>query len=147
MRKIILAIAALVLLISATPVSAQLAGTWTSEGTGYCYPRNNVIIHPWQTWKGEIPNTMDLFKGDWYDADGNHGIFKGEPVPSIPEIAVYKGAWYWYDPASPSSRPRYGGEFEMTFYFMSSHPYCEGTWTTIWPTPYKVGTMKGEKVD
>lgn len=135
---------AITVLAGAGPLVAQLPGTWAGEGTGYCYPEPGVAIYPWQNWKGEIPFTQDVFKGEWTDADGNQGTFEGKPVPSIPEIAVFEGFWTWESPDGISR----GGEFEMTFYFMSSEPpYCEGTWTSIWPSPGLPGTMKGWKVE
>lgn len=137
---------ALILAIGATSAFAQLSGTWKGTGTGFCYPRNSVVIYPWHEWKGEIPNSQDVFEGEWWDHLGNHGTFKGEVEFSpIPEIATAKGSWYWYDPLGPASRPKYGGDFEMTFWFLEGK--CEGTWTTIWPSPGAIGTMEGERVE
>jgi hypothetical protein len=150
-KKLILTALVVVVLLGATPLAAQLYGTWAGTGEGCCYPGPGVVIYPWQTWKGEVYissyQDVPIFEGEWWDADGNHGTFKGKPIPSIPEIAVFRGEWTWFDPTGTSARPRYGGDFEMIFYFMSSHPYCEGTWTSIWPSPGLPGTMKGEKVD
>lgn len=142
-RKRILVVLAIILFGVASPAFAQLAGTWVGEGTGNCYPRPGTVIYPWQEWKGEIPNSMDVFFGEWYDSDGNHGSFEGKPVPSIPEVAVFEGFWTWETPQGVFR----GGDFKMTFYFMSSRPYCEGTWTSIWPSPGLPGRMKGEKVN
>lgn len=135
----------LIAALGATSAFAQLAGTWAGTGEGCCYPRNNLLIYPWQNWKGEIPNSLNAFEGEWCDADGNYGIFKGTPVPSIPEIAVFRGEWFWYDPLG-TDEPVYGGDFEMIFYFMEKL-YCEGTWDTKWPSPCPRGTMEGEKVE
>ena len=135
----------LVLVIGATSAFAQLAGVWEGTGTGNAYPYPGVVIYPWQTWKGEIPLTQDVFTGEWYDDLGNHGIFKGVvEFSSIPEIAYAKGAWYWYDPTGPANQPVYGGKFEMTFWFLEER--CEGTWNSIWPSPGPPGTMTGWKV-
>jgi hypothetical protein len=142
-KKLLLTGLAVILLLGATPLAAQLAGTWAGTGEGCCCPRPGVVIYPWQEWKGEIPNSQDVFYGEWCDADGNHGRFEGKPIPSIPEIAVFRGFWTWETPQGIFR----GGEFKMIFYFMSSEPYCEGTWTSIWPSPCPPGTMKGEKVD
>jgi hypothetical protein len=147
MRKIIHVAFVALFLLSATPAFAQLYGTWAGSGDGYCFPPDTKIIYPWQNWKGTIPDPSSgakfKFTGEWYDELGNSGRFVGSPVPSIPEVTAFRGTWYWYDP-SGASDPVYGGDFEMIFYFMKG--YCKGTWTTIWPTPYKVGTMKGERV-
>lgn len=146
MRKVLPIVLAVVLLLAATPAFAQLAGTWAGEGTGSCCPRPGTVIYPWQTWKGFIPDEENVFTGEWYDADGNRGIFKGEiEFSPIPEIAYARGAWYWYDPLGPANRPIYGGDFKMTFYFLEDE--CKGEWTTIWPSPSARGTMKGKKVD
>ncbi|MBN2379653.1 hypothetical protein JXM67_07625 [candidate division WOR-3 bacterium] len=144
MRKTILAVVALLLLIAATPVSAQIAGTWEGKGLGSCYPHPGTIIYPWQKWTGEIPNSQDVFKGDWWDQLGNKGIFKGEIDWVSITVAICKGSWYWYDPAGVSAKPVYGGDFKMTFYVFAGD--CNGEWYTDWPSPGVVGTMKGYKV-
>jgi hypothetical protein len=143
-RKILVAVAALLILSALTPAFAQLAGTWEGEGKGCCYPRNSVIIYPWQSWKGQIPNTEDVFIGEWYDVNGEHGIFKSEVTWVSLTTAVAKGSWYWYDPLGPSAQPVYGGDFKMTFYVYDQD--CGGEWWTHWPSPSAVGTMKGYKV-
>jgi hypothetical protein len=146
-KKLIITALAVILLLGATPLAAQLAGTWAGTGRGSCCPHPGVTIYPWQEWKGEIPNSEDVFTGEWWDSNGNQGIFKGEiDWPSI-TVAVAKGSWYWYDPTGPA-KPVYGGDFEMKFYPMASiPPYCNGTWTSIWPSPGLPGTMRGRKVD
>jgi len=145
-KKTILTALAVILLLAATPGFAQLAGTWAGTGRGDCYPRPGVVIYPWQEWKGFIPNSEDVFSGEWWDADGNHGTFKGTPVPSpIPEERRFEGKWTWYDPLSPTPDPVVGGKFKMTFYFLDG--WCEGNWTSIWPSTSTACTMKGEKVD
>ncbi len=145
-KKLILAVLAVILLLGATPAFAQLAGTWEGTGTGCCSPHPGTVIYPWQTWKGEIPNSQDVFIGEWWDADDNHGTFKGEVEFSvIPELAYAEGEWTWYDPTGPSNEPVYGGDFEMTFYILEKR--CEGIWTSIWPSPSEQGTMRGRKVE
>jgi hypothetical protein len=138
---------ALVLLmaVAATPAFGQLAGVWQGTGQGNAYPRNSTVIYPWQNWKGEIPNSQDVFSGTWYDALGNHGTFKGKiKFSPIPELAVAKGSWYWFDPLGPANVPVYGGDFNMDFWFTMGT--CNGTWTTIWPSTGPVGSMTGEYV-
>jgi len=144
-KKTILIALAVILLLGATPAFAQLAGTWVGKGAGSCCPYPGTTIYPWQEWKGEIPDSQDAFKGKWCDEQGNKGIFKGEiDWISITE-AVCKGSWYWYDPAGISAKPVYGGDFKMTFYVFGGD--CKGKWTSIWPSPSAVGTMKGYKVE
>ncbi|TET23355.1 MAG: hypothetical protein E3J71_03055 [Candidatus Stahlbacteria bacterium] len=145
-KKILIAALAVIFLAGATPIAAQIAGTWEGTGRGCCYPRLSTVIYPWQEWKGEIPNSQDVFTGEWWDADGNHGTFKGAVEFSvIPELAYAEGEWTWYDPTGPSHEPLYGGDFEMTFYILEGR--CEGTWTSIWPSPSDHGTMRGRKID
>jgi len=88
MRKLLLTALGAAILFGAAPALAQLYGTWAGEGDGYCYPRPGVVIYPWQTWKGVIPDPTSTdkmtFKGEWFDEKGNHGTFLGTPVPSIP---------------------------------------------------------------
>jgi hypothetical protein len=144
MRRIILATTALVLLVAATPIAAQLAGTWVGTGTGNAYPSSGVVIYPWQEWKGEIPDAEDVFVGEWQDSLGNHGTFKGAPVPSpIPEERCFDGEWTWYSPESDI--PIVGGKFKITFWFLEG--YCNGNWTTIWLSTSDRTTMIGWKVD
>lgn len=145
MRKVIVSAIALALILGASPALAQVAGTWVGTGDGKAYPHPGVIIHPWQQWKGEIPDAQDVFSGEWSDEDGNYGIFKGSPVPSIPEVVVFRGEWYWYDPDGFSDQPVLGGDFEMIFHFMDEY-WCEGTWTSVWiSSSSDKGTMKGWK--
>jgi hypothetical protein len=143
--KALLITLVLVLALGATPAFAQIAGTWEGTGRGSCSPHPGVLIYPWQTWKGEIPSTEDVFSGEWWDSDGNHGIFKGEIDWVSITVAICKGRWYWYDPTGPSAEPIYGGDFEMKFYVFEE--YCEGIWTSIWPSPSEQGTMRGRKVE
>jgi hypothetical protein len=145
-KKLLIAALAVIFLAGATPTAAQIAGTWEGTGRGSCYPHPGTVIYPWQKWGGEIPNSQDVFFGEWKDTLDNRGIFKGEVEFSpIPEVAYARGAWYWYDPTSPSAQPVYGGDFEMTFHILEER--CEGIWTSIWPSPSEHGTMRGRKVE
>ncbi|MBN2379645.1 hypothetical protein JXM67_07585 [candidate division WOR-3 bacterium] len=142
MRKSLLIALTVILLAGALPATAQVAGTWAGEGSGSCYPPSGIVIHPWQTWKGEIPNTEQTFTGRWRDEDGNHGSFFGRLAPfSTPETVIYQGYWTLETPAGISK----GGEFTMTFYFLEGE--CKGAWTSIWPSPGLPGKMWGKKVD
>jgi len=143
-KKLILAVLAVILLLGATPAFAQLAGTWEGIGRGEAYPPCHLPIYPWQKWIGEIPLTQDVFTGEWWDADCNHGIFKGEIEWTSITVAISKGKWYWYDPTGTDPQPVYGGDFEMKFYVYEEE--CAGIWTSIWPSPSDPGTMRGWKV-
>jgi hypothetical protein len=150
-KKLILGVFALGLLLAATPVSAQLIGAWEGEGSGFCYPHPGTVIYPWNEWEGEVYISPDqdapIFEGEWWDAMDNWGTFKGNVLSISPteNQRICIGEWTWYDPNGTSAEPVYGGTFRMVFYLKEG--VCQGTWKTIWPTPYKVGTMKGEKID
>ena len=140
-KKLLITLA-VILLIGATPLAAQIAGTWEGTGKGAAYPPCHLPIYPWQKWVGEIPNSQDVFTGEWWDSDGNNGIFKGEIEWTSITVALCKGKWYWFDPTGPDLQPIYGGDFEMKFYVYEKE--CAGTWTSIWPSEH--GTMRGRKV-
>ncbi len=144
-KKILLTGLAVILLLGATPIAAQIAGTWEGTGEGCCCPRLSTVIYPWQNWIGAIPLTQDVFTGEWWDADCNHGIFKGEILWISTDVAISNGRWYWYDPTGSDPQPVYGGDFEMKFYVYERE--CTGTWTSIWPSPCEQGTMRGWKVE
>jgi hypothetical protein len=134
----------LVLALGATPAFAQIAGNWQGTGTGCCYPHSGTVIYPWQHWIGEIPNSEDVFSGEWKDSLDNHGTFESEIFWVSTTLAIARGSWTWYDPAGPSHEPVYGGDFQMKFYVCERT--CTGTWTSIWPSP-EPGTMRGWKVE
>ncbi|MBN2379647.1 hypothetical protein JXM67_07595 [candidate division WOR-3 bacterium] len=146
MRKIILATAAVVLLIAATPLSAQLAGAWAGEGEGVCSPppfwTSDFPIYAWQNWKGEISEDENAFFGEWYDMNGRHGRFKGEAFIASPTEVVFKGVWTWiYDACDPPK------EYEMGTFWMKFHKVkltCYGEWVQKYSG--EDGTMKGKKV-
>ena len=140
-KKILLTGLVVILLLGATPLSAQLAGTWEGIGTGEAHPPCHLPIYPWQDWIGEIPNSEDVFSGEWKDSLENRGTFEGEITISSVTQAYCEGYWTWDDPSAPSI---IAGEFEMIFYIYEER--CEGTWTCIWPSPGLPGTIRGWKV-
>jgi len=141
-KKILLTALAVILLLGATPLAAQIAGVWEGTGKGAAYPPCHLPIYPWQKWIGEIPNSEDVFFGEWKDTLDNHGRFEGKPAPySTPDAKVFKGYWTWETPEGIFK----GGEFTMTFYFLEGE--CKGTWTSIWPSPGLPGKMWGRKVE
>ncbi len=140
--KISMASLAMIVIVAAAPLAAQVAGAWGGVGDGEAYPPTGDIIYPWQNWTGEIPTDEETFSGSWWDADGSHGTFYGVQGPSIsPVIAVFSGTWTWEN----SDEIVKGGEFTMNFYLL--YGTCSGTWTSVWPSPGTPGTMKGEKLD
>jgi len=143
-KKILLTGLAVILLLGATPIAAQIAGVWEGTGKGAAYPPCHLPIYPWQKWIGEIPLTQDVFTGEWRDSDCNRGTFKSEIFWVSINVAIARGSWYWFNPTGSSQQPIYGGDFEMKFYAFERE--CTGTWTSIWPSPGPPGTMRGRKV-
>ncbi|TKJ43648.1 hypothetical protein CEE36_02900 [candidate division TA06 bacterium B3_TA06] len=139
-KKLLIAALAVIFLAGATPLAAQLAGVWAGTGEGCCSPPGTTI-YPWQTWKGEIPNSQDVFSGKWWDADSNRGTFHGKIIISSVTEAYCEGIWNLDDPSGASI---IGGDFKMTFYILEGT--CEGTWISIWPTALPA-TMRGWKVE
>lgn len=137
--------------LGASPLAAQLYGTWAGTGTGNAYPHPGVVIYPWSVWEGEVYISPDqdapIFEGKWYDELGNYGIFKGNVLPISPssDQEICLGEWFWYDPAGTSDEPVYGGDFKMTFWLEEGS--CNGSWTTIWISSSDKGTMRGRKID
>lgn len=144
MRKTLIPVV-VVALLCATPLLAQLEGTWAGEGEGACSPPpvtpTDFPIYAWQNWKGVVED--DVFTGEWYDADGNDGIFKGEIILSTPEDAYCEGQWYWYDERFDPPRLYRMGPFSMKFKLEEA--ICYGEWKSAYSN--EGGTMKGEKVD
>jgi hypothetical protein len=153
LKKTMLVIAATCILLGATPAFAQLLGAWEGDGLGSCVPHPGMTIYPWSVWTGEVFESPDedivLFEGKWEDELGYHGIFKGRMLPfGTPTQSFFRGQWFWYDPTINTTEPVFGGKFNMTFTITETDPpTCNGTWTTIWPSPGIVGTMEGYKVD
>ena len=151
LQKTILGAVALVLLLSAVPVSADLIGTWAGTGTGNCHPRNSVVIYPWSVWEGQVfvseEEDATIFVGEWEDELGNHGTFRGRvlPISTAPDERICRGRWTWYDPDGVSVEPVVGGQFRMVFH--PEEAVCEGIWTSIWPSSSAQGTMEGEQIE
>lgn len=148
MRKLLLTALTVTVLLAAVPLSAQLAGTWAGEGEGWCpfpVPYPSEYMKPWQNWKGFIPNTEDIFSGEWYDGDGNQGIFKGEIIFVTPEDAYCEGEWYWIDYRFDPPQYHLMGPFSMKFKLEEA--ICYGEWQAHLPEGIFTGSMKGEKVD
>ena len=84
--KKLLIVFAVILAVGATPLFAELDGTWEGYGDGSCYAPDGTLIYPWQTWYGDVLN--GTFEGVWEDWDGNYGDFHG-------------GIIYFYTPVEP----------------------------------------------
>lgn len=142
---------AVFLLLGITPIYAQIAGTWAGTGEGWCpfpVPYPNEYMKPWQNWKGSIPNTQNVFSGEWYDGDGNQGTFKSEILFVTEEEAYAGGDWYWIDNRFDPPVYRWMGPFSMKFkYPPYGRIHCYGEWQGHIPSGIYSGTMKGRKVD
>ena len=148
-KKLLIAALAVIFLAGATPLTAQLAGTWAGEGEGWCpfpVPYPSEYMKPWQNWKGFIPNSEDVFTGEWWDGDNKRGNFKGEIIFISPEDAYCKGEWTWLDERFYPPREYYMGPFSMKFKLVEKL-YCYGEWQGHLPSGIYSGTMEGKKVD
>jgi hypothetical protein len=146
MRKFLLAVLAITILAGATPLLAQLNGTWAGEGEGVCSPPPGIPslfpIYAWQNWQGIVEDDA-VFYGDWYDNRGNNGTFKGEIISLTSEGAYCEGKWYWFDERYDPPRIYYMGPFSMEF--VLEEAICYGEWRTYYSN--EEGIMKGEKVE
>ncbi|TKJ43651.1 hypothetical protein CEE36_02915 [candidate division TA06 bacterium B3_TA06] len=145
-KKILIAALAVIFLAGATPLLAQLNGTWAGEGEGVCSPPppipTDFPIYAWQNWKGLVEDN-EVFYGEWYDNRCNNGTFKGEIVFVTPEDAYCEGEWHWFDERYDPPRVYYMGPFSMKFKLEEA--ICYGEWRTYYSN--ESGTMKGEKID
>lgn len=137
-RNLLLIMIPVLLCLAASPIS-PLTGVWAGEGKGNAHPPGTTI-YPWQYWQGEIPNSGDVFKGEWKDEKGNHGSFKGEVAWISFTTAIAKGYWTWEKPSSITK----AGKFVM--YFSPYSKECKGTWTCIYPSSSVQGHMWGKKI-
>ena len=137
-KKLLIAALAVIFLAGATPLAAQLPGTWQGTGTGSTQTPTErpFLIYPWQTWGGTLHGLE--FTGMWVDQRGFHGCFRGETPPiSPPEFAVYRGEWTWINDETGDTITM--GTFEMTFFFLEDT--CEGEWWRYCTPDH--GTMTG----
>ena len=143
-KKLLIAALAVILLIGATPLFADLEGTWEGNGEGSCETPTGIIIYPWETWNGDVLN--GAFDGNWEDPDGNHGTFHGgitsffTTVPPSYTFAGCEGTWTWIDPSG--LEPIELGSFWMTFNV--DLDICWGEWLPY--TNAQGGTMWGWRI-
>jgi hypothetical protein len=134
--------------VAATPLTAQIGGTWKGTGTGNCpnpFPTPPESILPWRIWKGEIPDDEGIFKGTWKDPLGSHGTFKGKAMLGTPEEVVFVGTWSAiYDDPSGLSQIIEMGTFRMTFH--REELTCHGRWRSYYGAIFN-GTMEGGMVN
>ncbi|TKJ43642.1 hypothetical protein CEE36_02870 [candidate division TA06 bacterium B3_TA06] len=124
-KKLTIAALAVIFLIGATPIAAELDGIWEGHGDGTWRPPSGIVpVHPWQTWKGTVENGR--FYGEWYDSTGAHGRFQGV-IPSLTqEVAYCEGFWTWVDEGCDPPREITVGPFEMDFHYVIET--CRGAW-------------------
>jgi hypothetical protein len=151
-QKILVALVVLFALGATMPVFAQPVGTWEGTGEGWCpfpVPYPSEYMKPWQTWKGRLePNPQQvgyIFYGDWYDADHNHGSFKGRAILETPTEIYFEGDWYWWDERFMPPRVYRMGPFNMTFRRDGSS--CRGEWQAHLPSGIYSGTMRGRWIE
>ncbi|TKJ43650.1 hypothetical protein CEE36_02910 [candidate division TA06 bacterium B3_TA06] len=133
-KKLMLTALAVIFLIGATPLFADLDGIWEGYGEGSCETPAGTIIYPWQTWNGTV-DEYGYFSGEWEDSDGNQGTFEGCMASLNPPVCP--GVWTWRDDSS--LEPIEMGLFQMVFYEVQGT--CNGEW---WPySGAQGGTMWG----
>lgn len=153
MRKITIALAAAAIMLAAAPAFAQPVGTWTGAGEGWCpYPiptPSSAPMYPWQEWKGRFePNPDEIgyvFYGDWYDASGNHGTFRGKALLGTPEEIACQGTWTWWNEKVDPPQVYKMGTFNMLFRHDGSS--CHGEWKATNDDALYHGYMKGYWVE
>ncbi len=154
MHKLLFVAIAAFVVLGFTPVMAQPVGTWMGEGDGWCpYPiptPSSAPMYPWQDWKGRFePNPAGIgyvFYGDWYDAGGNHGTFKGTAILGTPTEISCQGTWTWWNERVRPPHVYQMGTFNMLFRRDGSS--CHGEWLdNTDPSGLYHGTMTGYWVE
>jgi hypothetical protein len=144
-KKLLITALAVILLAGATPLAAELDGTWEGNGEGSCETPTGIIIYPWETWYGDVLN--GAFDGNWEDPDGNYGTFHGGIIffyisvePPSYTMAHCEGTWTWMSP--DGLEPIEMGGFSMEFNL--GLEICDGEW---WPySGAEGGTMWGWRI-
>ncbi len=135
-RKLFIAVAALCV-IGASPLLADLDGTWAGTGSGICssppWAHSEYQIYGWQNWKGHVENKTS-FQGEWSDKYSHSGPFVG----FISEINDEEG--YAYCEGEWGLSAGYMGTFSMYFYYEEG--ICFGEWQTYYNGGH--GTMHGD---
>lgn len=141
MRKSIMTLAIFELLVLSVPVFAHFSGPWAGTGTGSIPTSYGFPLDPWRDWSGTISADHSTFEGTWTDVTwvpgATSGTFKGSMVVLGPDVAVYKGYWYWEK--KPGQKM---GDFKMTFYW--SNGVCYGEWHSFIPAGFS-GAMTGDR--
>lgn len=148
MRKILMTALAVIVALSAAPLSAQVAGTWMGEGKGVCSPPpfwpTDIPIYAWQKWTGEIPDSENSFKGEWHDETGKFGHFSGKIIAESINEVYCEGKWTWvYGPDTDPPQEYVMGPFKMWFH--KEKLICHGEWSTSYSN--EGGKMWGGMVD
>ncbi|TKJ43653.1 hypothetical protein CEE36_02925 [candidate division TA06 bacterium B3_TA06] len=145
-KKLMLTALAVIFLIGATPLFAELDGIWEGYGEGSCETPAGIIIYPWQTWNGSLESW--LFTGHWQDLDGSSGGFQGAVIslaksvePPYHTVAHCEGTWTWMDPSG--LEPLEMGPFNMEFNL--DIDTCWGNWYS-YSSPGIGGTMWGWRI-
>jgi len=145
-KKLLIAAFAVIFLIGATPLFAELDGIWEGYGEGSCYAPDGTLIYPWQNWIGDVLN--GTFEGVWEDSDGNYGDFHGGIIsfyisvePPSHTFAHCEGTWTWV--SSEGTIPIEMGPFSMEFNL--DLETCDGEWWS-YSGPGLGGHMWGERI-
>ena len=144
-KKLLIAALAVIFLLGATPLAAELDGIWEGYGEGSCETPAGIIIYPWQNWNGTVEN--GTFEGVWEDSDGNYGDFHGGIIyfyisvePPSHTFAHCEGTWTWV--RSEGTIPIETGGFSMESNL--DLETCEGEWSSCANSEF--GTMWGYRI-
>ncbi len=143
-KKLLIAALAVIFLLGATPLAAELDGVWAGHGNGTYEPPSGIVpIHPWQTWEGLVES--GAFDGSWWDSEGYYGNFHGDIIYLSQEVAHCKGEWTWIDESCYPPREITVGPFEMDFHYVIET--CRGAWwseDTVVPQGHMWGWWIGD---
>jgi hypothetical protein len=161
MRKSLLIALTASILLAAVPALAQefdsdfegngweYIGTWTGTGGGFCYPYEELIIYPFQTWKADLKKhtVIDYYgiRGTWVDEKGNTGEFGCGlfPQPDGSLQMENSGFWTWYE--SEDNEILAGQLPFIIIHLEQEDGYTYGYWNpsyTHWP-PDEDGKFEG----
>lgn len=139
-RKRFLIILAALCVLAASPLLADLDGTWAGTGSGWCqsppWSPSDFVVYGWQHWKGHIDNETS-FQGEWSDKYNHSGPIVGYIVDinEEEEYAYCEGEW--------GLSGGYMGTFSMYFYYKDG--FCTGEWGTYYEGGS--GTMQGDWIE
>jgi hypothetical protein len=144
-KKLLIAALAVILAVGATPLFAELEGTWAGDGRGFIVDPSGIpsdTVYVWQHWEGTVRDGD--FWGEWSDADGHHGKFKGGIILMSITEAYCEGEWLWIDDSVEPPVIRLRGSFDMIFRYRDDDETCSGNW---YYNNVQHGNMRGRRIE